>query len=293
MREDGAERESVAGFVLAGGESRRMGRDKALVDFAGEPLIARALKILRQAGLEARIAGARAKLEHFAPVIEDAEPGRGPLAGVCAALTASAESRAVFLPADLPLLPSSLIKHLVHRAATTGAIVTLVSVNGFTQSFPAVLDRAALPILEDALRHGRGGCFAAFEQATEKLLTLKGHGFSHAARLEEFGPALESAEKLVGLKAHDFSRAVNNPKIIEPLGPEGKFSSNSRDILVYSAASEAAARLGQHIASVPVEYLAQAGQVTHPDGLPPSMWFLNVNSPADRARAEAIVGAFA
>lgn len=219
MRDDGAERERAAGFVLAGGESRRMGRDKALVDFAGEPLIMRALKILRQAGLEARIAGARAELEHFAPVIADAEPGRGPLAGIGAALAACLEPRAVFVPADLPLLHSSLITYLVHRAATTGAIVTLASVNGFTQSFPAVLDRAVLPGIEVALRHGRGGCYAAFQAA--------------------------------------------------------------------------AAALGQQIASVPVEYLAQTGQVSHPDGLPPAMWFLNVNAPADLARAEAVVRAFA
>jgi len=210
----GAEDEPTAGFVLAGGESRRMGCDNALGEFSGEPLIVRALKLLREAGLEARIAGARADLEQFAQVIADPAPGHGPLGGVCAALAVCREHRAVFVPVDLPLLPASLIALMVHRSALTEALVTVLSVNGFAQTFPAVVDRAALPGLEDALKQGPGGCFAAYKSA--------------------------------------------------------------------------AARLGQPVAAVPVEYLAQAGQVTHPEGLPPAMWFLNANSPVDLARAQAV-----
>ena len=215
MRGAGAEVKHAAGFVLAGGESRRMGRNKALVEFAGEPLIVRALKLLRDAGFEPRIAGARAELDRFAPVIADAEPGRGPLGGVCAALAACQEPQALFIPVDLPLLPASLISFLARRAAITTAIVTVTAVSGCPQTFPAVVDRVALPSLEDALRQGRGGCYSAFEAAA------------------------------LGLR--------------------------------------------QRVAIIPVEYLAQPGQVTHPVNLPPAMWFLNVNSPADLARAEIAV----
>lgn len=214
MNEAGAGVPGAVGFVLAGGESRRMGRDKALAEFAGEPLVVRALRILRQARLEARIAGARTELEKFAPVIADAEPGRGPLGGICAALAGCEKQRAVFIPVDLPLLPSLLITLLIRRAEVTEAAIIVTSVNGFAQTFPAVVDRAALPGLETELKQGRGGCYAGFEAA--------------------------------------------------------------------------AARLGQPIGVVPVEYLAQAGQVTDPYGLPPAMWFLNVNSAADLRRAEAL-----
>ena len=183
----------AVGFVLAGGESRRMGRDKALLEFRGRPLIENALGILREAGLEVWIAGARAELEASVPVVRDAEPGLGPLAGVCAALTACRERWAVFLPVDLPLLPASLIAYLLRRAEISERAVTVPAVAGFAQTFPAVLNRAVLPGLEAELKAGRRGCFAAFQTAAAglrqtvavvpaELLAQSGHA-AHQANL--------------------------------------------------------------------------------------------------------------
>ena len=213
------------GFVLAGGRSSRMGRDKALLPFAGRPLIEHAVSILREAGLSVSIAGAdqsarsrpaaRNALSAYATVVDDREPGLGPLAGICAALAASSAGVAVFIPVDLPLLPASLIVYLLHRARITGSAVTVPSVNGFAQTFPVVLDRSTLPALQDELQSDRRGCFSAFQAA--------------------------------------------------------------------------ASGLGQPIASVAVELLAQSGQVSHPLGLPPIRWFLNVNSPQDLHRAESLI----
>jgi molybdopterin-guanine dinucleotide biosynthesis protein A len=160
---------NAAGYVLAGGRSSRMGSEKALVEFAGEPLVVHALRTLRRAGLTASIAGARSPLECFAPVVTDSEPDMGPLGGICAALASSKARRAVFLPVDLPLLPSALVTMLMHEAQDEGTAVTVAAVNGFTQTFPAVVDRAALPWLRSALESGRGGCFAAFQGAAEGL----------------------------------------------------------------------------------------------------------------------------
>jgi molybdenum cofactor guanylyltransferase len=169
----GRSNEDAVGFVLAGGQSSRMGRDKALLEFAGRPLIAHALSILQEAGLPAMIAGAtapaRASLEAFAPVIEDAAPGLGPLSGICAALAATSARHAVFLPVDLPLLPPSLLDFLLGHARITGNAVTVPAVSGFTQTFPVVLDRAILPALQNELSSGRYGCFSAFQTAAAAL----------------------------------------------------------------------------------------------------------------------------
>jgi molybdopterin-guanine dinucleotide biosynthesis protein A len=159
----------AAGFVLAGGRSSRMGADKALAHFAGQPMVVHALEILRQAGLRASIAGARSPLDAFAPVVEDSQPDLGPLGGICAALASTGTRWAVFLPVDVPLLPASLIIFLLNHACITGAAVTLTSVNGFAQTFPAVIDKAVLPELEIEIQASRGGCFSAFQTASARL----------------------------------------------------------------------------------------------------------------------------
>ncbi len=211
----------VAAFVLAGGESSRMGRDKALVPFAGQPLIVRALATLRCAGFNPAIAGARTSLESYAPVIHDlaANAGSGPLAGICAALDSTTARWSVFLPVDLPLLPASLLVWLVRRAQLTGEPISLVSVNGFRQTFPAVLDRSVLPLLQAELKSGRKGCLAAFRSASSAL--------------------------------------------------------------------------GRRLLAVPAEFLVQSGHVAHPAALLPFRWFLNVNTPADLHRAEALLSRLA
>jgi molybdenum cofactor guanylyltransferase len=164
----------AAGFVLAGGESSRMGEDKALIRFHGRPLVERALGILQEAGLTGSIAGARTPvaleaLKAFAPVVEDAKAGLGPLSGICTALAATEARWAVFVPVDLPLLPASFVAFLLNHARTTGRAITLASVNGFAQSFPAVVDRAVLAVLEKELKAGRRGCFAGFQAACDEL----------------------------------------------------------------------------------------------------------------------------
>jgi molybdenum cofactor guanylyltransferase len=221
----GASREPAAatcdatGFVLAGGQSSRMGQDKALLSFAGRPLVAHALSILREAGLPASIAGANpqanSSLIAYAPVVDDPKPGLGPLAGICAALAAVTTRYVVFLPVDLPLLPSSLIVYMLHHAQITGRAVTVPTVNGFSQTFPVVLDQSVLPALQSDLHSGQGGCFSAFQTAAKSL--------------------------------------------------------------------------GQPIASVAVELLAQSGQIAHPLGLAAAHWFLNVNTPQDLHRADALM----
>ena len=160
---------NAVGFVLAGGQSSRMGRDKALVPFAGRPLIEHALAALREAGLPASIAGGLRALAAYAPLIADAHTALGPLSGICSALASTSAELAVFLPVDLPLLPPSLLQSMVSRAQLTGSPITLASVNGFAQTFPVVLDRSIAPLLEQQLASTRRGCFAAFQAAAHSL----------------------------------------------------------------------------------------------------------------------------
>ncbi len=164
-----AARPDAAGFVLAGGQSSRMGRDKALVSLAGRPLIEHALGILHDAGLRASIAGGQPALAAYAPLVADAQSALGPLSGICAALASTSARWAVFLPVDLPLLPASLLLYLLRHAEVTGSPVTVPSINGFVETFPAVLDPSIAPLLERELASGHRGCFSAFQAAASSL----------------------------------------------------------------------------------------------------------------------------
>jgi molybdopterin-guanine dinucleotide biosynthesis protein A len=153
-----AARPEAVGFVLAGGRSSRMGADKSLVLLNDQPLVAHALAIFGQAGLAASVAGGQPGLSAFASLVEDNRPNLGPLSGICAALASTPARWAIFLAVDLPLLPASLVVCLLRHARITGRAITMSSVNGFAQTFPAVVNRAALPMLERELESGRGGC---------------------------------------------------------------------------------------------------------------------------------------
>ncbi|MFC5865496.1 molybdenum cofactor guanylyltransferase [Acidicapsa dinghuensis] len=156
------EREQTAGFVLAGGRSSRMGRDKSLTLFAGAPLIETALSLLRQAGIPARIAGFRSDLSRHAEGIPDGVPDLGPLGGVCSALISSSARWNVFLPVDMPLFPDSLLVALLQRAAITNAPITAAMLGGRVQPFPVVLERPVLPLVQRRLSQGLTACYQAW-----------------------------------------------------------------------------------------------------------------------------------
>ena len=205
----------AAGFVLAGGQSSRMGSDKALVPLYGKPLIVHAIGILRRVGVPISIAGARFSPSSFAPVIEDA--GVGPLRGICNALSVTSARYALFLSVDMPLIPPSLVATMLDTARLCEAGVTVSSVNGFAETFPCVVERDLLPALESEERVGNTGCFSSLRAA--------------------------------------------------------------------------AARLRRPFRIVAVENLIQTGHIENANALPPALWFLNVNTPADLARAESLPAA--
>jgi molybdopterin-guanine dinucleotide biosynthesis protein A len=147
--------DGVEGFVLAGGRSTRMGRDKALLQVGGRPLVEVALDKLRNIGVAApRIAGARTDLSSHAPVVPDLHPGCGPLSGIESALAASSQPLNLFLPVDMPLLPARFLHWMLLRAEITGALVTVPRINGRPQPLCAVYHRDLLRPITASLLAG-------------------------------------------------------------------------------------------------------------------------------------------
>ncbi|HEV2278753.1 MAG TPA: molybdenum cofactor guanylyltransferase [Acidobacteriaceae bacterium] len=156
-------------FVLAGGASSRMGRDKALLDFGGRPLIEHALALLRSLNFEPRICGSRLDLARFAPVVPDNHPGCGPLAGIEAALSISGSDLNLFLPVDLPLLPIAFLRWMVERATTTDTVATVPLFGGRPQPLCAVYTRRLVHGIHEALAAGQYKMMTAIETAASAL----------------------------------------------------------------------------------------------------------------------------
>lgn len=152
-------------FVLAGGQSTRMGRDKALLETCGQPLILRMLDKLRALGIGPQIVGTRPDLAEFAPVIPDSYPQAGPLGGIVSALAASDAEQNLFLAVDLPLLPVEFLCWMLVRAGMTNTLATIPRLQGRAQPLCAVYHRAILPHAQAALAEGDAKVMRAIERA--------------------------------------------------------------------------------------------------------------------------------
>jgi molybdopterin-guanine dinucleotide biosynthesis protein A len=151
-----------------------MGRDKALLELGSLKLIERAKMQLCGAGLEVWIAGARnPELASFAPVVADAWDNAGPLGGVCSALRFTNRDWAAFVTIDQPLMAPALLTGLLEHARTSERPVTVASVRGVPQTFPAVVRRTALEVLERELAEGRLGCMKAFCTAGRNVVAAE------------------------------------------------------------------------------------------------------------------------
>ncbi len=139
---------------MAGGRSTRMGTDKALLEYAGRPLIAYAVDLLKAVGAEPHIVGVRPDLAAYAPVVEDLHPGCGPIGGIESALSASGSEWNVFLPVDLPLLPAVFLKYLIERACITGAAATIPTFAAKPQPLCAVYRHELLTEIRTSVESG-------------------------------------------------------------------------------------------------------------------------------------------
>src|SRR6266404_414333 len=93
---------SINGFVLAGGKSRRMGRDKASLEWRGHPLLDHMVHLLSTASRQVRIIGR--------DELPDRIPDCGPLGGILTALEITETTKNLIVALDLPLLTTPFLQ---------------------------------------------------------------------------------------------------------------------------------------------------------------------------------------
>ena len=165
----------MIGVVLAGGESRRLGRDKALLRRPdGRTLLERTVALLREAGLSeiaisvsspARAEELRAAIPALADsrVVIDEVQGAGPLAALCSALRAFPYRPVLLAACDLPRLEAAAPRLLLREWAGMddeyggegGAAMLVPVVEGHRQPLLALYGPGCLPVAVRLLAEGR------------------------------------------------------------------------------------------------------------------------------------------
>ncbi|MBD2868297.1 molybdenum cofactor guanylyltransferase [Paenibacillus arenilitoris] len=129
---------TVHGLILAGGQSSRMGTDKALLPIEGKPLLYRLAAQLSECAdtltvaigsseREAVYGGILGKYAAGARMVADRIPDCGPLSGLEAGLSAIADGYAFVVACDMPRLSLPLLQKLINAAAESGADVVHVA----------------------------------------------------------------------------------------------------------------------------------------------------------------------
>ena len=146
-----------AAALLAGGHSRRMGTDKAFLQWQGRPLWEHQLEKLRALAPSRLLLSCRAEQE--IPALADVQrvhdewENSGPLGGVASCLHACEAPRLVVLGVDLPHLPAEFLRTLL--AQSTDECGAAVRVADYYEPLAAVYPRAMLALAEEQLSAGR------------------------------------------------------------------------------------------------------------------------------------------
>lgn len=137
-------RRSRAGFVLAGGKSSRMGRDKALLAFEGGTLVGSIARKVRQAAGDVTLVGPPERYQALGfRVIADRIPGSGPLGGVFTALEQSGAEWNLMVACDMPDVTAGLFEDLFRAAEGAALDCVTAGFGGEIHPLCAVYRRSA------------------------------------------------------------------------------------------------------------------------------------------------------
>ncbi|MBZ9728377.1 molybdenum cofactor guanylyltransferase [Salegentibacter sp. JZCK2] len=129
-------------FVLAGGKSSRMGRDKGLVRLNEQPMILHVLKELQILGISTKIIANNPAYKKFMlPVYSDVIPKKGPMGGLLTAMENTKAKMVILLACDMPFVTAGAIELLLENANNRQIIASVYNqkINPLFSIYPVIL----------------------------------------------------------------------------------------------------------------------------------------------------------
>ena len=147
----------TAGYVLVGGASSRMGKNKAFLTLGGRTLLEIVATAVREAAGSVALVGPPAVYESLGlPVIQDVHPGAGPLAGIEAALSSTEADWNLIVACDMPRVTRPALIRILDEAARHPEAACVLPVSGEDRVEPlcAAYHKRCLFMVSDALSKG-------------------------------------------------------------------------------------------------------------------------------------------
>ena len=146
---------TVSGIVLAGGESRRLGRDKAVEVVGGQYLITRVIDRMREVCSDVLVVVSNVSRYPERTIPTDVEtvldkyPGKGCLGGIYSGLTSSKMEFGLVVACDMPFLNLTLLKKIIDMGITSDICVPVLS--NRPEPTHAMYSRNCLPYMKNQL----------------------------------------------------------------------------------------------------------------------------------------------
>lgn len=153
--------EHITGIILAGGKSRRMGVNKALLEINGEKNIERLKnELLKSINNIIVIANTPSDYEFLnVPIFPDILKEKGPLAGIHSGLKASSTEWNLFIACDLPFFTSNItdfyVKLLKNDSRAINADAIIPYIDGQRNPLVALYNKRIVPVLEKNLMNDK------------------------------------------------------------------------------------------------------------------------------------------
>ena len=166
----------VTGVILAGGQSRRMGQNKALMRLGDDPLIVHVIRQMESVTDELLLITNEPNLYTALklPIHTDILPHMGALGGLHAGLSYAANRTVICVGCDMPLLQPNLLSHLVGLLGDYDAVVPCVqSADGATtvfQTLSAVYSKRCLPVIDGMLALGELRVHALYDRIDARIV---------------------------------------------------------------------------------------------------------------------------
>jgi molybdopterin-guanine dinucleotide biosynthesis protein A len=160
---------NITGVIMAGGKSSRMGKDKGLLLFRGNPLVQYAIDLLKPFCSGLFISTANEAYAQFGiPLVKDDIPDCGPMGGIYSALKASNTNYIFVLACDMPFVSSITIQTLLNEVANCECVIP--NVNGKLEPLCAIYSKSMIPLLKEKLEKSELALYQLIADSNSKMV---------------------------------------------------------------------------------------------------------------------------